>query len=191
MSSWISSDRSPLWRFAEGIEQLPLVALFVRDALALDVPGGGNIPPRLESRLRYRSRLLDGGQRAAAAASWRVWWQLVLAREMHKHRGAPDGMDQLDWMRQCLARHRGVFDPPEFASQATESALRHALRATFEEALRWADEQRAWLAPADRSGQFDHDAARRVVRGVTRRHRLGPEDVVHACAVVLPVEGSW
>ena len=61
---------SASWRFAEGIVQMPVVALFVRDAVGLGVPPGAALPPRLDGELPDRSGLVSAGQRRAAGAEW-------------------------------------------------------------------------------------------------------------------------
>lgn len=182
---------SASWRFAEGIEQLPLVALFVRDAAGLDVPPSPVNPPRLDGDWPDHSAQ-HSEQRATAGAFWTGWWQAVLAQDVRQHQGAPHGVDQRAWFRQWTDEHRAVFDPPEFTSLADRPALREVVRTTFEEALRWADARRRTLLfpPAGRHGQFDFDTTRAVAEEVARRHRVSP-GAVRACAVVLPVEGNW
>ncbi len=85
---------SASWRFAEGIEQLPVMALYVRDAMGLAVPQGERVAPRLDAVLPDRSGLLDPGQRVAAGAQWASWWHAVVAYDVHMHRGAPDGVER-------------------------------------------------------------------------------------------------
>lgn len=183
---------SASWRFAEGIEQLPLVALFVRDAAGLDVPANRANPPRLDGSLPDHSALLDSERRATAGPFWTGWWQAVVAQGVRQHQGTPAGLDQRAWFRQRADEHRAVFDPPELTSLADRPALREVVRATFEEALRWADARRRTLLlpPEGRHGQFDYDMTRAVAEQVARRHRVSPA-AVRACAVVLPVEGNW
>jgi len=183
---------SASWRFAEGIEQLPLVALFVRDAARLDVPASPVNPPRLEGDLPDHSALRDSERRATAGAFWTGWWQAVVAQDVRQRQGTPDGIDQRAWFRQRADENRAVFDPPELTSLADRPALREVVRTTFEEALRWADARRRTLLfpSAGRHGQFDYDTTRSVAEEVARRHRVSP-GAVRACAVVLPVEGNW
>lgn len=180
------------WRFAEGIEQAPLVALFVRDTLGLRVPPGAVIPPRLDGELPDYSTLLDSERLAAASAVWTGWWQAVAAQAIRGHQGPPTGVDQRVWLRQLANEHQIMFDPPEFASLAAQPALADAVRGTFDGALRWADAQRRalLLPPQSRHGQFDYNIVRAVAEEVTRRHGVSP-GAVGACAMVLPVEGIW
>ncbi len=139
---------SASWRFAEGIEQAPVVALFVRDTLDLDVPAGRVIPPRLAGEFPDHSTLLDGHRRAEAGAAWTGWWQAVVALDVRGHQGPPTGVDQQVWLRQSADERRSAFDPPEFASLAARPALAEAVRVTFDEALRWGNaQQRALLFP--------------------------------------------
>lgn len=188
----MQSAGSPSWRFAEGIEQLPLVAMFVRDAVGLDVPPSPVNPPRLDGDLPAHPAQRDSELRATAGAFWTGWWQALLALDVRQHQGTPSGVDQRAWFRQRADEHRAVFDPPEFTSLADRPALREVVRTTFEEALGWADARRRTLLlpPAGHHGQFDYDTTRAVAEEVARRHRVGP-GAVRACAVVLPVEGNW
>lgn len=171
---------------------MPLVALFVRDAVGLDVPAGAVIPPPLDGDLPDHSMLLDSERRAAAGANWTGWWEMVVAQDVRQHQGSPDSLDHSAWMLELTVEHRAVFDPPEFASLADRPALREAMRAVFEEALRWADERRRALLfpPSGRPSQFDYDTTRAVAEEVARRRQVSP-GAVRACAVVLPVRGHW
>jgi len=141
----MQSAGSPSWRFAEGIEQLPLVALFVRDAVGLDVPPSPVNPPRLDGDLPAHPAQRDSELRATAGAFWTGWWQALLALDVRQHQGTPSGVDQRAWFRQRADEHRAVFDPPEFTSLADRPALREVVRTTFEEALGWADARRRTL----------------------------------------------
>lgn len=183
---------SASWRFAEGIEQAPLVALFVRDVEGLRIPPGDGLPPRLDDELPGGSTLLDSEQRATAGSDWTGWWQAIVAHEIRVHQGTPDAVDQQVWMRQMAAERAGVFDPPDFASLNTSPALREAVHATFGAALRWVEAQRRALLmpPQGRHGQFDYDIVRAVAEQVAHHHRVSP-DAVRACALVLPVKANW
>jgi len=190
------------WRFAESIDQLPLVALFVRDTLRLEVPAGGVIPPRLEGEVPDHSSLLAPVRRDAAGTGWTGWWQEVLARAGRLHLHHPGtraaGLDLVAWARQMAVEHREldaayppVFDPPEFAGLADRPALRQAVRVTFGEALRWADTQRRSLLflPA-RPAQFDSQLVPAEAEQTAGLHRVDLGQV-RACAVVVPVRGAW
>lgn len=180
------------WRFAEGIEQLPVAALYVRDAVELAMPAGGLIPPRLDAAVPDRSDLLDAAQRAAAGVEWAGWWHAVLAEDVGDHRGPPDGVEQHAWMRQRMLDTRTLFDPPEFESLADRPALRAAVSGSFPEAPRWADQLRGTLlrAASGRPAQFDYQLVRAAAEQTARQHRVQP-GMVSACAVVLPVVGHW
>lgn len=183
---------SASWRFAEGIEQLPVMALYVRDAMGLAVPQGERVAPRLDAVLPDRSGLLDPGQRVAAGAQWASWWHAVVAYDVHMHRGAPDGVERSAWRRQLLDEATALFDPPEFASLTDRSALRAAMRASFPEALEWADQLRHTLLhlPQGPPATFDYQLIRAVAEQTARRYQVSP-DAVTACAEVRPVEGYW
>lgn len=183
---------SASWRFAEGIEQMPVAALFVRDAVGLGVPTGAGLPPRLDGDLPDRSSLVNAGQRRAAGAEWVGWWQEVVAHHVGMHQGPPDGTDQRAWLARQAVQTGTLFDPPDFAALAGRSTLRNVVQSTFAEALRWADiQRRTFLMPPDRRpGQFDYETVRSVAEQVAQRHRVSP-DAVRGCAIVLPVQGNW
>ena len=171
---------------------MPLVALFVRDAVGLGVPTGAVIPPRLDGEVPNRSGLVDARQRRAAGEEWVGWWQAVVAHHVGLHQGPPDSADQTEWLQLQAAQVGSLFDPPDFAALAGRPALCDVVRATFADALRWADIQRRTVLtpPAGRPGQFDYETVRSVAEEIARRHRVGSE-VVRGCAVVLPVQGNW
>jgi hypothetical protein len=183
---------SASWRFAEGIEQMPVAALFVRDAVGLGVPPGAELPPRLDGQVPDRSGLVSAGQRRAAGAEWVGWWQAVVAHHVGIQQGPPDGSDERVWLQRQVVQAGALFDPPDFASLAGHSDLRDVLRTTFADALRWADGQRRTLLmpPRGHPGQFDYETIRSVAEQVAQRHRVSP-GAVRGCAIVLPVEGNW
>ena len=183
---------SASWRFAEGIEQMPVVALFVRDAVGLGVPPGAALPPRLDGELPDRSGLVSAGQRRAAGAEWVGWWHAVVAHHVGLQQGPPDGADERAWLQRQTVQAGALFDPPDFASLAGRSALRDVLQTTSTDALRWARGQRRTLLmpPPGHPGQFEYDTIRSVAEQVAQRHRVSP-DAVRGCAIVLPVEGNW
>lgn len=183
---------SASWRFAEGINKMPVAALFVRDAVGLGVPPGAELPPRLDGEVPDRSGLVSAGQRRAAGAEWVGWWEAVVAHHVGLQQGAPHGADERAWLRQQVVQAGALFDPPDFASLAGRSALRDVLRTTFADALRWADDQsRTLLTPTHgHPGQFDYETVRSVAEQVAQRHRVSP-NAVRGCAIVLPVESIW
>lgn len=183
---------SASWRFAEGINKMPVAALFVRDAVGLGVPPGAELPPRLDGEVPDRSGLVRAGQRRAAGAEWVGWWQAVVAHHVGLQQGAPHGADERAWLAQQVVQAGALFDPPDFASLAGRSALRDVLRTTFADALRWADDQSRTLLmpPHGHPGQFDYETVRSVAEQVAQRHQVSP-NAVRGCAIVLPVESIW
>lgn len=183
---------SASWRFAEGIEEMPVVALFARDVAGLDMPADDRLPPRLDDHLSGGSTHLDTERRAAAATDWIAWWQAIVAHEVHSNQGVADGGDQQPWMRQMATERASIFDPPDFASLGDRPILREAVRTNFADALRWCNTQRRslLLPPTGRPGQFDYDLVRAVVEQVADHHKVSP-GAVRGHAVVLPVEGIW
>lgn len=183
---------SASWRFAEGINKMPVAALFVRDAVGLGVPPGAELPPRLDGEVPDRSGLVSAGQRRAAGAEWVGWWEAVVAHHVGLQQGAPHGADERAWLQQQVVQAGALFDPPDFASLAGRSALRDVLRTTFADALRWADDHSRTLLmpPHGHPGQFDYETVRSVAEQVAQRHRVSP-NAVRGCALVLPVESIW
>lgn len=184
---------SASWRFTEGIEELPLVALYVRDAVGLAVQAGSAIPPRLDGELPGdRSNVLETVQARAAGLAWTDWWLKTVSLTVHHWQDESRASDQRARMQQRAAEHRKVFDPPAFASLVNSPALREAVRATFEDALRWVNSRRRALLvpPEGRPGQFDYEIVREVAEQVARNHQVNPGSV-HGCALVLPVEAKW
>lgn len=55
------------------------IALFVRDAVQLDVPDSPRMPPRLGSTVPDRTSLLTPELRALAAEAWTAWWDVLVA----------------------------------------------------------------------------------------------------------------
>lgn len=184
---------SASWQFTEGIEEMPLVALFVRDAVGLAVLAGSAIPPRLGGeRPGDRSDVLEIGQGDAAGPAWTDWWLQIVSLTVHHWQDESAASDQQARMRQRAAEYRKVFDPPAFASLANSPALREAVRATFEDAVRWANTRRRALRmpPQGRPGQFDYDIVRGVAEQMARQYQVSP-GAVRGCALVLPVEAKW
>jgi hypothetical protein len=180
------------WRFAEGLEQLPIVALFVRDAAELDVPWFAGLPPRLDDMPPHHSPALTPDQRAEAGVQWVAWWHAVLAQAARHEQGSPIDVDQRDWIRRMLAETSDLFDPPDFTSLTDNAALRAAMRTYSAAGLRWADaRRRALLLPRGGSpGQFDYALTRQVAEQIARRHHVD-SSAVQACAILLPVHGTW
>jgi hypothetical protein len=180
---------SESWRFAEGIEQLPNTALFVRDAVGLVVPAGPTIPPRLAGPLPDRSQVLAPEVRSEAGRQWATWWQAILTHEARMQRG-DHGADRPAWLRGLADDLHLIVDTTDFAALSDRPVLRDAVRATFVEGCRWTDDQRsAWLPPA-RGPLFGWEMTRDVAEEVAARRGVGL-DAVRACAVVLMVEGTW
>lgn len=180
---------SESWRFASGIEQHPHVGLFVRDALLLEVAPGPWIPPPLGGDVPDRSALLDDERRAEVSAGWTIWWRTLLADDVRVQQGGTDERGQQARLLRLRQAAGAPIDPPHFASLAGQPALQTAVRATFEEGCRWADQhRRRWLPPVNRlfDWQLIRDTAVQVA--ARRRVRLG---TLNACAVVLMVEGTW
>jgi hypothetical protein len=66
------------WRLTHDIGDLHHVALFVRDALNLEVTSARRVPPRLAGPLPDLSDRLGPAERGAVAEAWSAWWEQVL-----------------------------------------------------------------------------------------------------------------
>jgi len=135
---------SPSWRFAQDIDQSLHVALYLREALGLEIEGDQIVPPRLAGEIPDHTGLLDPAATRVAAARWMVWWRGVVALQAPAQLGPPSGQtDQRAFRRQLAARRQLVFDPPEWASLADSPALQRAARDLWAESCRWFDPARA------------------------------------------------
>lgn len=173
------------WRFAVGIEQLPNAALFVRDALRLEVPPGPGIPPHVTGPLPVAGKVYTTQERRQAGLSWPGWWHQILAYEV----GMSQPSDQADRRARLGRLAEDVGVPPDFNALSDRPALQDAVRAAFADGCRWAGEvRRNWLPPEEEL--FGWEITRAAAEEVAA-HRSVPLGALQASVMVLMVEGVW
>ncbi|MCP2335838.1 hypothetical protein [Actinomadura rupiterrae] len=159
------------WRLAEDVERLPHVALFLRDVLRLPVEGGPLVPPPLALTVPDLSdRWADPD---GAAAGWTRWWRAIVAEA------------------DLTSQVRDALDPPYWSSLDGLPALRDAVVAVSDEALRFSSRVREDVLSDDGPPrpalpwQMVRDAAEDVAAdGV-------PMDELDVSVGVLRVRGPW
>ncbi len=183
---------SASWRFASGVDDTAVLALFVREALQLTVPPEPDNPPPLDGRLPDVAGDIDAAGRELAGGAWLDSWRAIIAHAVAGHRGAPPGIDQWSWLRQWAANRAAVFDPPDFASLSECPALQRSARGTLDAGRAWVDARLpAWREPVGGAvTSFDYELIRHTVGQVAHRRRVRPA-ALSACAVLLPVRGRW
>jgi hypothetical protein len=178
------------WRFAVDVNEMVHVALYVRDALGLDVEAAPNRPPALAGGVPAGPDVLNDAERGEAAAQWPAWWEAVLADATHQNQGPPDRADMDAWMRELHVRGLRTGSPPEFAGLMDRPALRKALIALTPEACRWAEGPRRAAHPPAGRATFASELIREVAEDVAFDRGVAVQ-AVRAVALVLAVEGSW
>lgn len=91
------TDSPGRWTLSVSQDPRPF-ALFVRDAVRLDVRGEPTAPPPLDPPAPDHRDLLSLGERDRVAEQWPAWWRAVLAHEAQWH-GARVTGDVLRWLR--------------------------------------------------------------------------------------------
>jgi len=177
----------PSWRFEENDAGDLHLALFVRDAAALEVPPAADIPPPLSVATDHRL----APPSAAAAAQWATWWRGLIrfeAGEAVPSRRLGPADDVSAWLEAMRERHVAAFDPPGFASLASMPELRVVARATF------AADGRPLLRrePAARvpPGAFDYQAVRAAAESAIAEFGVDP-GLIDGTVHVLDVRGAW
>jgi hypothetical protein len=164
---------SPSWRFAESVEQQLLLALWVRDALRLEIRHG---PPRLASKVPDRREHLQG----SASDQWLQWWRTLVEEAVLRNDGRANAHRR--------PREQPVADGPLGLVEGPD--LRETLAALLPEGLAGANLlQRAATLPAGRPA-FAWQVVREVAEDVAFDHAV-ELDRVRGVALVLPVEGLW
>jgi hypothetical protein len=175
------------WRFrASAGDQLPHVALFVREAVGLSVAAGPAVPPRLAGSVPDRRDLLDEDERQIAGHQWTSWWEAVLGVDADAQEASPTDLTGLADLR---TRHEQAGSPPDYSALVDRPALRRAVVETFLEAHRWVDSERLGLR-GQREAPFPHRLVAQVAEGVAFDRSVDIGDI-HGSAVLLHVEGSW
>lgn len=177
------------WRFEESAgDDMPHVALFVRDAVGLAVPPGPAVPPPLSSAVPDHRGVLSDEERREAAREWAGWWAAVIGFEVQAQPTASD--PDLSAVRETLrARHERTGFPPDFAVLADRPALHRAVVETFAHGRSWVNGLRLEHR-SRRGGRFPYRLVRQVAEDVAFDRSVDVGDV-RASALVLEVEGSW
>ncbi len=181
---------STSWRFAESArDEMPHVALFVRDALGLPVSPAPAVPPPLTGSVPDRRGLLSAEEREEAGRQWPGWWAALLGFEVRLQEEPPDPDHPASWAALWAQRDR-IGSPPDSAALVDRPALRRAVVETSSEAHRWAGRLPDVEHRGEQGGCFPYRLVRQVAEDVAfdRRVDVG---AVRASAVVLEVEGSW
>jgi hypothetical protein len=180
---------SASWRFAESArDELPHVALFIRDAVGLPVPPGPLVPPPLAGDVPDHRGLLSEQDRQEAGLQWVDWWATVIGSAVEARQAGPD--PDRDTMWQALAaRRERAGSPPDFAALADRPALHRVVAETFPEAHRWVS-QLGFEHREEPHGCFAYRLVRQVAEDVAFDRSVNVGDM-RASAIVLEVEGSW
>ncbi len=174
------------WRFAESSGQMSHVALFVRDAVRLEVPDNPVVPPALAAEVPDRCSVLDDEQRRAAGRQWTSWWRAVVSDEVRRNAG-PGRADPDEWPR---AAPLSAGSWPDFDVLGDRPELRQAVRALFEEGARWADDGPRRRPPAPGASRFPWPLVRDVAEDVAFDRHVGL-DAVQGGVELLAVSGVW
>ncbi len=177
------------WRFAESIDEMLHVALYVRDAAGLDVAAGPTVPPALAGQVPDRRDVLDEEERRQASQQWQGWWTDLLADAAHLHQG-PRDLDPKAWTNELTERASGTGAPPDFAGLSDRAALRHASAALMPDACRWAAVACQATPPPAGESAFGWALPNEVAEGIARDRGIGLE-TVRGVALVLVVQGAW
>jgi hypothetical protein len=178
------------WRFAQSAgDQMPHAALFVRDALGLSLPTDAAVPPRLSGMVPDHRARLSVADRVKAEEQWVSWCKALLGIELRRQEEPPHGDHRA--RSAALRAERGQAGaPPDFAALADRPALRRAVVATFDEALRWINELHHGQEYRPEERGFPYHLVRRVAEEVAF-DRSVPAERVRGTALVLAVEGEW
>ncbi len=175
------------WRFAESVDEMLHVALYIRDAAGLDVAAGPTVPPALAGQVPDRRDVLDEEERRQASKQWSGWWTDLLADAAHLHQGPRDA-DPNAWMDDLTERASKTGAPPDFAGLSGRAALRRAAGAMMP--CHWAaDACRATPPPAGQPA-FGWALTAEVAEAMARDRGIALE-TVRGVALVLVVQGAW
>jgi hypothetical protein len=178
----------PSWCFTDSADQMPHVALFVRDAVGLDVDDAPGIPPRLADPVPDLRSVAEPQVRAQAAVQWFSWWHALVDAEALMHGDTSEGGDLDDRFRWAEREAAGM--PPDFAGLADRPELRQVVMATYEKAIRWTEGRHQAVKRPDVGHTFDWKLIRDVAEEVARDRKVSI-GAVHGTALVFAVEGDW
>src|SRR3954447_18728016 len=166
---------SDTWRFAHDIDQSLHCALYLRDAIGLEVDDRAGNPPRLVGDIPDRSQLLDREATTTAAARWPSWWRAVVGNQaLTPLQSSSEQTDSRAWLGELAARHRLVVDPPEWASLADSPALQDAARTLWDEACEWFNPAREPHLPPSGQDVFAWEQVRVGAERAVVEHDVTP-----------------
>lgn len=170
------------WVFAESFDEALVLALFLRDALALPVAPATEVPPPLlGDPVPDRSPALRADA-ASAAVLWSRWWTALVHSAAERRAGQErpwSADDPMTTVARSDAGEAGSWD-----------ALRQAALLCAAEGSRWADQAKRSRAGGGRESAFPSGLVRGVAEDVAFDRDVDPGRV-KAAVVVLPVSGSW
>jgi hypothetical protein len=178
----------PSWCFTDSADQMPHVALFVRDAVGLDVEAAPDIPPALADPVPDLRSVVEPQVRARAGVQWPSWWHALVDAEALMHGDTSEGDDLDDRFR--FAEREAAGMPPDFAGLADRPELRQVVLATYEKAVRWTEGRHQAVGRPDVGHTFDWKIVRDVAQDVARDREVSIGDV-RGTALVFAVEGEW
>jgi len=182
------------WRLTVGDNSTLLhLALFVRDSCQLVVPEDPFVPPPGAGELSDCSAGLGPEARREAGTQWLSWWRRIQVFEAAEALGtleAPDAPDgRIDAM---VIVHQHLFDWPELSALASWPELCRAVRASRDDAVRWAHERGRHLAARDpRSRGLSHLLPIETLAQAVARRAGVPAGRVRAAVSILALRGDW
>lgn len=179
---------SDSWFLSMSVDAMPHAALYIRDALGLDVTDDKASPPPLSHRPPDRKFLLTQDESAQARPEWLAWWRLILEGEARFHDPSSDRTDFSAWHSVIAAeRARTVGEPPEFDALAGSPVLRRAVVELFPEASHWRDHTSSRGA---REPLIPWEITRDVANAVAERYMVSLGRV-RGVILILGVDGTW
>lgn len=186
----LAGERS--WRLAVSAGSSPHALLWLRDALALDVPGD-DMPPALVDVPPDRSDTISASDRPGAAVRWARWWREQLAVEaaeqLVESPSAPKAFAA--WVRRSHEAREAAGAPPDFGALSDVPALQRAASQLYPEAREHLDRRdRALSVPRPPASPPYAVSARDVVAAVADEQGVSPA-ALGAAVLVLDAEGAW
>jgi hypothetical protein len=179
------------WSASINISQVMHVALYVRDALRLQVPESTIVPPPVDGRVVDHSGDMDFERRLRAGGQWLSWWEEIVRLEGAKALRMlrlPEGVDASETMS---AVHDRLFDWPALDALASWPDLRDAAREIRDDAVRWAgNRKRLFVERGPLTRGWGNVPIDEIAERVAERSRA-PSPLVRAAVFLLGVQGDW
>lgn len=180
------------WRLAVSAGSSLHALLWLRDALALDVPGD-DMPPALVDVPPDRSDTISASDRPGAAVRWARWWREQLAVEaaeqLVESPSAPEAFAA--WVGRSHEARQRAGAPPDFAALSDVPALQRAASQLYREVREHVDRrERTLSASAPPASPPSAISARDVVAAVADEQGVSP-GALRAAVLVLDAEGVW